>query len=494
MRAEIRASAGRQLDDFYEARGYVPLWVRDGAIGPEAEKLIALLAGADLDGLDPRDYPLKELRRALDEARSGDSGDMAEAELKLSRAFADYVRDLRAEPGDDMIYVDDELEPERRSRLAVLREAAVAPSLGAYLDAMGWMNPAYKQLRDALAVHRTRWSGLPEVTISGGQRLRTGGRGEQVGRLRERLGLGGGDQFDAALARQVRDFQANHGLEPDGIAGDDTIAALNRGPAHYEHLIRINMERARVLPGPATRHIVVDAAAALLWMYEDGKAIDSMKVVVGKETDPTPMMAALIRYVVLNPYWNLPPDLVQRRLAPKMLAGASFEGMGYEAFAGWDAGDRALDPSEIDWEAVASGREELRVRQRPGASNAMGRMKFMFPNDMGVYLHDTPDRSLFGQAERRYSAGCVRVEDAPRLAKWLFAGSSPSSDGSPDQQIYLPAPVPVYLTYLTVAPGSGKDATLAFLPDTYGRDGDVRDQPRLAGEVRFPGPRNVTHR
>lgn len=472
----------------------MPLWVRDGAVGPEAGRLIDLVAAADLDGLDPDDYQPDDLRRAVDKARGGEPEAVSDAELKLSRAFADYVRDMRAEPAPDTVYVDEELEPDRRNRLAVLREAAVAPSLAGYLDSMGWMNPAYPWLRGALAEYRARWSDLPRVGIPEGPRLRPGDKDERVAMLRARLGLGDGGNYDKFLAGRVRAFQAMHGLQADGIAGEATIAALNHGPAHYERLIQLNLQRARALPGPATRHIVVDAAAARLLMYENGKAIDSMRVVVGKTSDPTPMMAGLIRYVVLDPYWNLPPDLVRRRLAPRVLAGAPFAAMGYEAFSGWDDDARPLDSSEIDWEAVAAGKEELRVRQRPGKSNAMGRMKFMFPNDQGIYLHDTPDRGLFGQTERRFSAGCVRVEDAARLADWLFEGNPPAPGGTPDQQVYLPAPVPVYITYLTVTAGPGKDARLAFLPDTYGRDHIEREQPRMVGEVRFPGNRKITHR
>jgi murein L,D-transpeptidase YcbB/YkuD len=493
VRAEIRSGAGRQLKGFYEARGYMPVWVRGGDVAPEAGTLVALLASADLDGLDPDDYHVDALRRALGRAQDGDAEAVADAELKLSRAFADYVRDLREERGPGMVYVDEELEPERRSRLEVLREAAVAPSLATYLATMGWMNPAYRQLREALARYRDDWGDLPRVTVPEGPRLRAGDKGARVALLRARLGLGDGNRFDKALAARVRAFQAVHGLDADGIAGAATVAALNRGPAAYEKLIRLNMERARALPGPATRHVVVDAAAQRLWMYEGGKAAGSMKVVVGKPSDPTPMMAAQIRYVVLNPYWNMPPDLVRRRLAPKMLEGGSLEASGYEAFAGWDRDARPLDPSEIDWQAVADGREELRVRQVPGKANAMGHMKFMFPNDMGIYLHDTPDRELFGQAARNFSAGCVRVEDARRLAAWLFDGDPPKPGDKPDQQVWLPRPVPVYITYLTVSAGDGKNPRLAFLPDIYGRDGAEGKEPALAGEVRFPGTRNVTN-
>jgi len=238
-------------------------------------------------------------------------------------------------------------------------------------------------------------------------------------------------------------------------------------------LIRANLERARALPPElGRRYILVDVAAQRLWTYEDGRATDSMKVVVGKADDPTPAMAALVRYAVFRPYWNIPPDLVARSTAPKVVA----QGLGYfrdqrlEALSDWTDQAKRLDPAKVDWPAVAAGRQPLRVRQLPGRDNMMGRVKFMFPNELGVYLHDSPLRALFAGEERLGSAGCVRLEDAPRLARWLLGEAATAAGGGPgppETRVDLAEPVPVYLVYFTVAPTSDD---LSPRRDIYRRD------------------------
>lgn len=240
--------------------------------------------------------------------------------------------------------------------------------------------------------------------------------------------------------------------------------------ARQVRLLRLNMDRARALPAnPGRRYIVVDAVAARLWMYENGRVRDSMKVVVGKATEQTPMIAGLIRFAMVNPYWNIPPDLARLRVASGVLKdGPVFlKTKRYELLSDWSDKPEVLDPKTVDWRAVAAGRQELRARQLPGKDNAMGKMKFMFPNEQGIYLHDTPEKNLFAKPDRRFSSGCVRVEDAPRLAKWLFGKPLVVKPGGREKRVDLPTPVPVYITYLTAAP---EGQTVVYRPDIYGRD------------------------
>lgn len=471
--AEIRASVGGKYKDFYGPRGYWPLWSKGDAIGPQADALLALLGSADLDSLDPGKYNPRSLRRLIDEADgSGDPKRLARADLALSKALADYVADVRRPAKDVRIrYLDAELEPKGQDASAVLRAAALAPSLTDYIKTAGWMSSFYMRLRGARGVYEEQWGHLPDVEIPADLKLRPGGTGVGVPLLRHRLGLAEGAAYDKALTARVRAFQAAHGLKADGIAGPLTVSALNRGPGYYERLFAINMERTRLLPGPWVRHVVVDAASARLWYYGDGALDGTMKVVVGAKESQTPMMAGMVRYATLNPYWNIPPDLVERNVAPKILAGGSLRRMNYEALSDWSATPARLEQSSIDWSAVAAGRTEARVRQLPGPGNAMGRVKFMFPNDLGIYLHDTPDRGLFARPARQYSNGCIRLEDAQRLGKWFFGKALKPKSDEPEQHVPLPQPVPVYLTYLTALP-TGEGVT--FLPDVYERDGDQR--------------------
>ncbi len=373
--------------------------------------------------------------------------------------------------GVDLIYIDPEIAPAIRQRDALAKELGLSNEVGGGVDLLIPMNPLYTQLRRGLMSYRASWSGLPQVKIDAGPALKAGATGERVALLRQRLGLGGTGSFDPALDKAVKAYQQAHGIKPDGIAGAGTIASLNLGAAHYERLLMINLERARRLPSTSERgrYILVDAGAARLYMFDGGKVQDSMKVIVGKTASATPMMAALIRYASVNPYWNVPPDLARTLIAPKVLS----EGLGhlkaerYEVLSDWSPEATVVDPKTIDWAAVAAGKEELRMRQLPGRGNSMGDIKFMMPNDYGIYLHDTPDKALFGKDERWISNGCVRLEDARRLAKWVFGDMPKGSNPDAEEDIQLEKPVPVYITYLT-ADASSKGAQ--FRKDPYGRD------------------------
>lgn len=256
----------------------------------------------------------------------------------------------------------------------------------------------------------------------------------------------------------------------------------NYGNRTEQQLLEVNLERARSLPGGDGRYVVVNAAQQRLFMMQDGQVVDSMRVVVGKPVQQTPMMAALIRYTSLNPYWNVPPDLAAERIAPFVVKDGTgyLRRKGYQVLSDWSDKPKVVSPSSIDWKAVAEGRKEIRVRQLPGPSNSMGAMKFMFPNAQGIYLHDTPNDELFGEASRMFSGGCVRLEAAPRLASWLYGRSLRAKGAKPEQKVPLPEPVPVYITYLTAVP-SGSE--VAFYQDIYGRDAQRLAQLRGGRQV-----------
>jgi murein L,D-transpeptidase YcbB/YkuD len=301
-----------------------------------------------------------------------------------------------------------------------------------------------------------------------------GAEGDRVTLLRERLGLQAGNSFDEPLKSRVIAYQRVHGLAPDGIAGDDLTTSLNRGALHYAQVLMINMERARRLPAPGElkRHIVVDAGSARVLLYDGDRQVDEMRAVVGSNATQTPMMAALIRYASVNPFWNLPPEFNVSMVAPRVLE----QGLGYlsdrkyEVFADWTEDAPQLDPATVDWKAVQDGTLPLRIRRGPGPGNSMGDIKFMMPNDLGIYLHDTHDRTVFTKANRWISNGCVRVEDAQRLAAWLFGAAPPTGDPTVERRVEMAEPVPVFLTYLTAAATADG---VVFRPDPYQRDAEV---------------------
>jgi len=240
---------------------------------------------------------------------------------------------------------------------------------------------------------------------------------------------------------------------------------------HERQLLSVNLERARALPAGKQRYILVNAAQQRLYTYENGKSVDTMVVVVGKPKYPTPMMTAYIRFASLNPYWYVPSDLAAERIAPKVLKqGLGYlDDLGYQVMSDWTPDAQIIDPKTIDWKGVADGKQEVLIRQLPGPHNSMGRMKFMFPNVAGVYLHDNPERELFTEASRLYSGGCVRLEDAARLGRWLFGYDLQWEGAGTEEMVPLKNPVPVYITYLTAMP-SEDGSSIAYSDDVYGRD------------------------
>jgi murein L,D-transpeptidase YcbB/YkuD len=375
------------------------------------------------------------------------------------------------EQGVDMVYVDPEIAGNIRWRNTKLDDVTFARYAGAPLDLIQAINPLYANLRRGLVDYQRKWGVLPQFAMPAGPALTIGSEGERVTLLRERLGLTVGSRFDAALAERVADYQKVHGLKADGIAGSDVIASLDLGAEHYEHVVMINMERARRLPAPGElkRHIIVDTGSAMVLMYDNDKLVGSMRAAVGAKDTQTPMMAALIRYANVNPYWNIPASLQVKLIAPRVLE----QGLNYlaerhdEVFAEGSGDSPPIDPATVDWQAVKDGTLTLRIRQGPGGGNSMGKIKFMMPNKFGIYLHDTPDKTVFDTDQRWISNGCIRLQDAPRLAAWLFGTMPKGQDPDVEERIELAEPVPVFVTYLTVeATADG----IMFRADPYGRD------------------------
>jgi L,D-transpeptidase YcbB len=372
-----------------------PQWIRAGD-SQAALRLIGLLQSSALDGLNPKKFKVKELKRAVRSAESGNPAAIAKANSRLDQALLAYATALRQVPTRDWIINDREAIPSPRPASELLAEAASAPSLEAWVGAMPFMHHSYAGLRQALTV------------------------------------------------------------------------AQEQGDRRSQDLLRLNLQRARFLPADG-RYVLVNTAAQRLYMYENGHVVDWMRVVVGKPHQQTPMMAATIKFTALNPYWQVPSDLAAERVAPNVVK----EGLGYLKKNGYvlmsDWGDKArpIDPSNTDWDAVAAGRVLVRLRQNPGPNNAMGRMKFMFPNPQGIYLHDTPNKELLNEDARLFSGGCVRLEDAQRMAKWIYGKPLNWKGAKTEQPVNLPEPMPVYLIYQTAVPTGDR---VVFYADIYGKD------------------------
>jgi murein L,D-transpeptidase YcbB/YkuD len=336
-------------------------------------------------------------------------------------------------------------------------------------------------LRDALSTYRriAEAGGWPQ--LEDGKPLSPGDRGEGVRRLRHRLQVTGdlsgtsdsdesdSDEYDAELEESVRRFQIRHGLEPDGRAGRRTLEAMNVPVADRILQIEINLERSRWLPPIETEDLLwINIPEFRLHAFRGGQEVVSMPVVVGAPDTPTPTFYESVQYAVLNPDWIVPESIALREVLPKAhqdpgyLRRAEFELLD-------DAGaPMALDELRID--LLRSGRH--RIRRKPGPWNDLGRIKFMFPNEFQIYIHDTPSRSLFLRASRAFSHGCVRVGEPLELARYLFGSRfdqlRADLEAGLHREIRVEKPVPVYIVYFTAWRES--DGTLQFREDVYHRD------------------------
>ncbi len=471
------------LESFYKRRDFRPIWLADGAES-RARQLVAVLRSAARDGLDPDTYGLSDIAARLEATAASDQADL---ELLASHALLRYVSDLRT--GRSALQdVDPELfiHPGELDRLDVLERAAAAPDIERFLSDQAPSNPIYRRLRRVLADYRAiaargGWPAVPD-----GPSLKPGMVDPRVKDLRLRL-MSSGDltiegadaqSYDPALAQAVQRFQSRHGLEADGVVGARTLEALNVPVEERIDQILINMERWRWMPDDlGDRYLLVNLAGFELDVVEAGSTVLHMRVVVGKTYRRTPVFSGRMTYLEFNPYWNVTPNIAKRDILPKILADPGYlaaEGM--RVFASWGEGAQEIDPETVDWTSVAPQQLTFKFRQDPGPKNALGRVKFMFPNRFNVYLHDTPSRELFQRTVRTFSSGCIRLEKPLELAEYLLQGDPGWTRARIERVIaegktmtvILPQPIPVHLTYSTVWFGEG--GTIHFRDDIYGRD------------------------
>lgn len=475
---------------FYQRRDYTPLWhTADGQLTDAALSFIDHLPDVVSDGLVPDDYHVAGIK-ALSSSRWPSAGLIAQRELLLSDGFlllALHLRDGRVK--------QDTFEPRLRisgvapNLLRLLDEAVQYERVVQTLDALRPALEGYWLLRRALPQYYAveAVGGWPALDIDFS--LREGDEGPAVTRLRQRLaaepGLGvaveeSSTAFDSNLARIVKSFQSHHGLARDGVVGPATRAVLNV-PAHARiRQIEANLERWRWLPQDlGSRFVVVNIANYSLTAHVDHEVVLTMKVVVGKPYRRTPVFIDEIEHLVLNPSWEVPNTILYEdiipglRRDPGMLARQNFR-----LFGTTNGELREVDPSTVNWSAVlAPGRPfPFRLRQLPGATNPLGKMKFMFPNKYDVYLHDTPARELFKRRVRDFSSGCIRVENPTELALFLLDGDArwtpetlqAAVEMEKERYVPLAQTVPIYIQYFTV--WNGRDNVMQFREDIYGRD------------------------
>ena len=476
---EKRDQAG--IAEFYQERNYLPVWTENGFLTPRAKAVMARIARADEDGLDPAAFTLPA--PGLGERVAAAPSLVARLELTLSRAVLAYAR--QADGG--------RLDPRTLSRLMtpkahypdpieVLTRVSSEPDGAAALASYNPQHPAFLKLRQELAAERAANAGIERPKpIPPGKAMKLGVRDPRVPLLRARLGIADPadpaelDLYDDTLAEAVVAFQTEHGLAADGVVGAGTLGILNGATVDRVPLILANMERWRWLPRDLGRfHVFVNIPAFKLDVVKDGKVVHETRVVVGSPKNQSPIFSDEIEHIVVNPYWNVPASIAVKEMLPQIQADPYYlTRRNYEVLVNVNGRMRSVDPGMIDWTSAAA--RSVRIRQIPGDDNALGDVKFLFPNEHSVYLHDTPSKSYFQRDMRALSHGCIRVMNPFDFADVLVSEEPKISGeriramvGGREAWLNLAKHVPVHLTYFTAwVDDSGK---LQTRPDIYGHD------------------------
>jgi murein L,D-transpeptidase YcbB/YkuD len=473
---------------FYQKRDGTAAWIDGRKPRPQMDELIQTLQRADREGLDPALYNAPIISQRRVEAGRGffsmkgfDESEAANLEVWLTYLYLQYASDLTNGVAD-LSHADPrwQIHDKKGDPLARLELALEQNQVGRSLDGLTPRHPQYTGLRDALAQykdieHRGGWPTVPARL-----KLKPGQPSTAVPLLARRLAVTGdytgtpGDQdttYGPELQEAVKRFQRRHGLEPNGAVSGATVAQLNVPVAQRIQQLALNLERWRWLPADlGGRHILVNIPEYRLEVWDHDKVPLSMRVVVGKKDTPTPIFNDDMTHVVFAPYWNVPTTIAKNETLPHALRDPAFlQRTNMEVL---DKSGNPVDPASIDMASVGA----YRFRQRPGSSNSLGLVKFMFPNQFNVYLHDTPAESLFARATRSFSHGCVRLEQPDKLAQYVL-GDQPAwtterideaMHSGQEKTVKLARPLPVYLGYWTARISA--DGSLQFRNDLYGID------------------------
>ncbi len=449
------------VEIFYRDRGFAPLWIENGQQNARTEAAIKHLQGVGADALYPQDYPAPNFK-------APDVNTLAEAELKFTNSVLDYAR--HASTGrmhftrlDGDIHFDLQL-PDPNDTLSKM---AATANVGPVLEAYNPQHPQYKALKAKLAEVRNQAAEAEVTRIPDGPTLKAGMDDKRVPLLRKRLEVSGDQndtKYDKAVADAVAAFQKKNGLNGDGVAGAGTIKAIN-GPVRANRLdtIMVNMERWRWVPRDlGSQYVMVNIPDFSLRVVKDQQKVWETRIVVGKPSQATPIMNGEMSHITVNPTWNVPPSIIAKEYLPALQQDST-----------------AMTRIGLKVEQNKDG--TVRIYQPPGESNALGRIRFNFPNKFLVYQHDTPDKKLFAHDKRAYSHGCMRVQDPAKYAEVLLGIALPNEKyteqkvrsmyGNQEITINFPKKLPVHLTYQSAfVDDSGQ---LVFRDDVYGRDAQM---------------------
>ncbi len=469
----------------YGTAAYQAFWVDDGGLNARGQVIAQRLLESARHGLIPSDYAAAEIAARRD---VGDPAALAELELLVTVALTRYGQDLKeGRVAPSRVNAELFLEPEKVDVAGLIADAAAAPDIGAFLDGLAPQSAQYDRTVEALAAYRAIAAGGGWETLPEGETLKVGMRDPRVPVLRRRLRDAGDltgapstdpELYDPELEIAVKHFQYRHGLDQDGAIGKNTRAAFNVPVGDRIRTLVLNLERRRWLPDDlGQRYVFVNMAGFELKLVDGDKTVFDTKVVVGTPFFRTPVFSGKMSYVVVNPYWHITPSIARNEILPAVQKDVNYlASKNIRVFSDWSANAYEVDPHSVDWSQVSRRGMKYKFRQDSGPTNALGRIKFIFPNRHNIYLHDTPSKHLFKQSTRSFSHGCIRVQypfdfatfvlrDRP---EWTRDKLDRTVEAGDRKVINLPQSLPVHLTYLTNWVNS--DGSVYFRKDIYGRD------------------------
>lgn len=494
-------AAVRLIPELYRRRGFRLAW---SLHGPNVQALMRLVAASERHGLDPRDYHQRVLEGLLDRLRAQPDPQLqVDVDILLTDALVRLGYHMRFGKVDPEALDPDwnlSRDLEGRDPVDIIQAAIDSQDLDTFIDHYAPHIPIYERLKAALARYREIASKGGWPAVPSGPALKRGMHGERVAVLRRRLAAEGDLQgqpaghtasFDETLEQAVIRFQRRHGLDADGVVGAQTLAALNVPVQARIDQIRVNLERARWVFQDITKdYVLVDIAGFRAHMVRDGQRVWSSKVQVGKPYRKTPVFKATMTYLVLNPTWTVPPTILAKDILPRVRRDPGY--LQRKRIRVVDRKGRIIDPDTLDWSRYTGRNFPYLLRQDPGPENALGRIKFMFPNKHLVYLHDTPHKGLFRHSERAFSSGCIRIERPFALAelllddpkRWSRDNILAAIETGKTQTVLLAKPIKVLLLYWTV--NADQQGRVSFRKDLYGRDRRVLEALQGGFVIRVP--------
>jgi murein L,D-transpeptidase YcbB/YkuD len=452
----------KDLFSFYSNRNYSPAWTSG-----TAARLLSTIRDIDKEGLNPNSYPADTIRTLMQQAQQGNSAETgAKLDLLLSATYlklADVIATGKVKPGD--YYNSWYIKPKAPDTLyTYLQQAVESGDIDASLDYFRPRFDQYEKLQQYINTYSriVKNGGWPEIETK--EAIQPGDSSQQVEQIRQRLHISGDlaagpaewnspAVYDSTLISAVNNFQVRMGLEVQPAITAEMIEAMNVTAETRLKQIALNLDRIRWFSSgdmPPT-YVLVNLPEYSLQVVDEGEKIKTMKVVVGEQMNSTPIFSDKIEYAVFSPYWNVPNSIAMDEIWPNARKNPGYlRSRHYEVLTGWGDDAEVISPSEIDWDKL----RQYRIRQKPGPWNSLGRVKFMFPNDYAIYLHDTPANHLFQEYSRAYSHGCIRVEEPAWLADWLFPQLERQDvknkmNNTNRDVVSLEDEVPVYIFYLT---------------------------------------------